>query len=75
MEIIKMQHGVKESQYSEILSQLKNLPDDDRIILSLYLYEDLTSQQVQEVLHVNTQNHTGSKKNSKNLRRSTAKSI
>ena len=75
MEITKMQHGVKESQYSKILAQLKNLPDDDRIILSLYLYEGLTSKQVQEVLHENTQYRNGSKKSHKSLRRSTAKSF
>jgi len=70
-----MQHGGKESQHSKILAQLKNLPDDDRIILSLYLYEGLTSKQVQEVLHENTQNRNGSKKSHKSLRRNTAKSF
>jgi DNA-directed RNA polymerase specialized sigma subunit len=75
METTKMQQGGKESQYSKILAQLKNLPNDDRIVLSLYLYEGLTSKQVHEVLHENTQNRNGSKKGHKSLRRSTAKSF
>jgi DNA-directed RNA polymerase specialized sigma24 family protein len=70
-----MQHGGKESQFSEILAQLKKLPEDDRIYFSLQLYEGLTSQQAEEVLHLNSQNHSNPKKGHKQYRRSTAKSL
>lgn len=38
-------------QYNQIMETLKNLPKEDRILLSLYLYEGLTSDQVDTVMN------------------------
>jgi hypothetical protein len=39
------------SEFHEILSILKKLPEEDRLILGLYLYEKLTAEQVRTVLN------------------------
>ena len=39
------------TQYFEIMELLKKLSKEDRILLSLYLYEGLTSEQVDTVMN------------------------
>jgi hypothetical protein len=46
-----MQKSSQNSQYSEVLHQLKNLSAEDRMVLGLYLYEQLTSEEVNKILN------------------------
>lgn len=71
----KMQKNVTNSKLRKIVTQLKSLPDDDRIILSLFLYEELSSQQVKKVLHQNGAGNTKIKRDMKNFRRNKLKTV
>ena len=51
MEIDNMRKSLKKSQYSDVLYQLKNLASEDRMLLGLYLYEGLTSEEVTKILN------------------------
>jgi DNA-directed RNA polymerase specialized sigma24 family protein len=51
MEIKNMTGRDTKTQYTEIMEALKNLPKEDRILLSLYLYEGLTGEQVDTVMN------------------------
>jgi DNA-directed RNA polymerase specialized sigma24 family protein len=75
MEIKNMQKKATNSRLSRIVTQLKNLPDDDRVILSLFLYEGLSSQQVQKVLHQNGTGTLKSRRDLKNFRHKKLKTI
>lgn len=48
----------RQSQYHHIVETLKNLPEEDRIILGLYFYEGLTADQIDVIL--NHKNKTSS---------------
>ncbi len=56
MENIKMPTSYKASELRNIINILRELPEDDRILLGLYLYEDLTQEQVDAILNLRTQN-------------------
>ena len=45
-----MQTRASKMKNTELLNQLKRLPEEDRIILSLYLYEGLTSDEIASLL-------------------------
>jgi DNA-directed RNA polymerase specialized sigma subunit len=70
MEIDKMQKSSKNSQYSEVLYQLKNLTAEDRMVLGLYLYEGLTSDEVYKILNSKAQSQDTAKKGRKPAQRS-----
>ena len=61
MEIDKMRKSSKNSQYSEVLYQLKNLSEEDRMVLGLYIYEGLTSEEVYQILNSKTHSQSASK--------------
>lgn len=56
MENKKMPTSYKSSELRNIINILRELPEDDRILLGLYLYEDLTQEQVDAILNLRTQN-------------------
>ncbi len=56
MENIKMPNSHKSSELRNIINILRELPEDDRVLLGLYLYEDLTQEQVDAILNLRTQN-------------------
>ncbi|OGB68882.1 MAG: hypothetical protein A2Y94_03945 [Caldithrix sp. RBG_13_44_9] len=43
-------HGTK-TQSSQIIATLKKLPKEDRLLLSLYLYEGLTAEQIDAIMN------------------------
>ena len=45
-----MQTSASKIKNTELLNQLKRLPEEDRIILGLYLYEGLTSDEIASLL-------------------------
>ncbi len=51
-----MPTSYKASELRNIINILRELPEDDRILLGLYLYEDLTQEQVDAILNLRTQN-------------------
>lgn len=51
-----MPTSYKSSELRNIINILRELPEDDRILLGLYLYEDLTQEQVDAILNLRTQN-------------------
>ena len=59
MENIKMPNSYKSSELRNIINILRKLPEDDRVLLGLYLYEDLTQEQVNAILNLKTQNSNG----------------
>lgn len=46
-----MPHHMNSYSHEEILTLLKGLPEEDRILLGLYIYEKLSDQQVKSVLN------------------------
>ncbi len=48
----------RQSQNHQIVETLKNLPEEDRIILGLYFYEGLTADQIDTIM--NHKNKTSS---------------
>ncbi len=56
----------KDTKFKDLITQLKNLSPEDRMLLGLYLYEGLTSEQVNSVLNVKSQ-VSGKKKSEKNI--------
>ena len=65
-----MRKSSKNSKYSEVLYQLKNLSAEDRIVLGLYLYEGLTSDEVVKILNSNNHSTGTVKKEGKTAHRS-----
>lgn len=65
-----MRKSSKNSEYSEVLYQLKNLTAEDRMILGLYLYEGLTSEEVIQILNSKTHTPGISKQERKSTQRS-----
>ena len=55
-----MKNKNKTSKVKEIVSKLHNLPEEDRIILGLYLYEKLSSDQIKKVLNKEICKHNDS---------------
>lgn len=51
-----MPNSHKSSELRNIINILRELPEDDRVLLGLYLYEDLTQEQVDAILNLRTQN-------------------
>ena len=54
-----MPNSYKSSELRNIINILRKLPEDDRVLLGLYLYEDLTQEQVNAILNLKTQNSNG----------------
>jgi len=70
-----MQKFVKNSDHSKVLQQLQNLTPEDRMLLGLYLYEGLSTDEVNEILnsHVSPKVKTKKEKNSSQRSRPTAR--
>ena len=51
-----MPTSYKSSELRNIINILRELPEDDRVLLGLYLYEDLTQEQVDAIFNLRTQN-------------------
>lgn len=51
MEIEHMAGRDTSTQSSKMVETLKRLPKEDRILLSLYLYEGLTSEQIDTIMN------------------------
>ncbi len=64
-----MRKSSKNSQYSDVLYQLKNLAAEDRMVLGLYLYEGLTSDEVNKILNSKTKSPSTAKKGRKSAPR------
>ena len=65
-----MRKTSKHTQYSDVLYQLKNMPAEDRMLLGLYLYEGLSSEEVSRILNSKTKSSGTAKKGIKSARRS-----
>jgi hypothetical protein len=70
MELYKMRKISKDSQYSDVLYQLKCLTAEDRMLLGLYIYEGLSSEEVSKILNSKTKSPGTAKKVNKTARRS-----
>ena len=55
-----MKNKNETSKVKEIVSKLHNLPEEDRILLGLYLYEKLSSDQIKKVLNKEIYKHKDS---------------
>jgi RNA polymerase sigma factor for flagellar operon FliA len=44
----------RQQAYRHLVAAIKELPERDRLVISLYYYEDLTLREISEVLGVST---------------------
>lgn len=64
-----MQKFLKNSDHSKVFQQLQNLTPEDRLLLGLYIYEGLSTEEVNDILNSHASPKVKTKKDKNSTQR------